>query len=433
MKTTPRIYKSIPALVALVAVFFAQSCTRDMCEITDTYTLYTPVYMSYSELRAPGIIHSEAATELRKPGKIYVKDNLLFINEQNKGVHIFDNSNPAAPANLSFISIPGNYDIAVKGNILYADSHVDLLAIDISDPNNANLVTRLQDAIPYQQMQNNTWLDPTQGVVKEWQEEEIEQTYMVDCSSGRGGIGTMEDSFTTNSSGGSNGTTGTTNINPGSGTGGSMARFTLVGDYLYTVSTSNLHIFNVSSNGYPTVNGEVNVGWNIETIYPTGNRLFIGSTTGMFAYDITNPSNPSFLCNLPHFESCDPVVVQGDYAYMTLRGGTPCGNWLNELDIVDISDITNPVLTKTYPMDGPYGLGVDGATLFVCDGTSGLRIWDVANPLDASEVDHLQNFETYDVIPMSGHAMVVGPDGLYQFDYTNPAAMQMLSVIPIVK
>lgn len=433
MKTSPRFFKIIPSLLALAILAFAQSCTRDMCEVTQKYTKFTPVYMSFTELRAPDAVRSESGSDLRRPGKIYQKDNWVFVNEQGKGIHIYDNANPSSPVNLSFIAIPGNYDLAVKGNILYADSHVDLLAIDISNPQDIRVISRLQDVIPYNQWQNNTWLDPSLGVVKEWMEEEVEETYMVDCSPGRGGIGTFEDSFTSNSAGG-NTTNGTQNVNPnGTGTGGSMARFTIVGDFLYTVDNTSLNFFNIASNGYPVASGTMNVGWNIETIFPHENHLFMGSTTGMFVYDITQPGTPSYICELQHIESCDPVVVQGDYAYVTLRGGTQCGNWLNQLDIIDVSDITNPILKASHPMDSPFGLGVDGPTLFVCDGASGLRIWNVADPLNASETDHLRNFETYDVIPTDGHAMVIGPDGLYQFDYSNPAAMQMLSVIPIVK
>ena len=41
------------------------------------------------------------------------------------------------------------------------------------------------------------------------------------------------------------------------------------------------------------------------------------------------------------------------------------------LFIVDISDISNPVLAVSYPMDSPYGLGIKDEKLFVCDGESG--------------------------------------------------------------
>ena len=62
-------------------------------------------------------------------GKIYVKDNLLFVNEQKEGVHIFNNIDPANPIPLGFISILGNVDISIKDDIIYADNATDLVAL----------------------------------------------------------------------------------------------------------------------------------------------------------------------------------------------------------------------------------------------------------------------------------------------------------------
>ena len=39
----------------------------------------------------------------------------------------------------------------------------------------------------------------------------------------------------------------------------------------------------------------------------------------MFIYDNTNPQAPYFLSRFQHAEACDPVFVEGDYAYVTLR------------------------------------------------------------------------------------------------------------------
>ena len=35
-----------------------------------------------------------------------------------------DVSDPADPQNIAFITIPGNVDIAIKENVLYADSYI---------------------------------------------------------------------------------------------------------------------------------------------------------------------------------------------------------------------------------------------------------------------------------------------------------------------
>ncbi|HYC29855.1 MAG TPA: hypothetical protein VEB42_13575, partial [Chitinophagaceae bacterium] len=104
-----------------------QSCLKDSYTRSTTYTYYQPVYKTTAEVRAN--IKSNPSQKIERPGKLYIKGQYIFLNEIDKGVHIIDNSNPANPRNIAFIDIPGNVDIAVKGNTLYADLYTDLVAI----------------------------------------------------------------------------------------------------------------------------------------------------------------------------------------------------------------------------------------------------------------------------------------------------------------
>ncbi|MDL2320681.1 hypothetical protein LJC45_06085, partial [Alistipes sp. OttesenSCG-928-B03] len=65
-------------------------------------------------------------------GKIYAKPPYIFINERYKGVHVIDNSNPEDPEQIGFIVAPGCVDMAVKGDIMYLDNAVDLVAFDLT-------------------------------------------------------------------------------------------------------------------------------------------------------------------------------------------------------------------------------------------------------------------------------------------------------------
>jgi hypothetical protein len=132
-------------LALLFSSFGLFSC-RDDYKSTVTYKSYEPVYILREDLRAA--VASLPAKMLKTPGKIYAKGNFLFINEVNKGIHIIDNSNPAAPQTISFINIPGNQDLAVKNDILYADSYIDLIALDISNPRDIRIVKRLENVFP---------------------------------------------------------------------------------------------------------------------------------------------------------------------------------------------------------------------------------------------------------------------------------------------
>ena len=84
-----------------------------------------------------------------KPGKIYFKDQYMYINEYQKGIHVVDLSDPANPALKAFIKIPGNVDMAIKDNMLYADSYIDLVLIDISNPEQPNEVKRIEEMFEY--------------------------------------------------------------------------------------------------------------------------------------------------------------------------------------------------------------------------------------------------------------------------------------------
>ncbi len=145
-------------------------------KVFETYELNNPVYLSYDELREA--VNDTLPINLEHPGKIYIKGNYLFVNEVRKGIHVVDNSNPASPVVLRFIDIPGNIDLAVKDNILYADSYVDLITLDISDLSDIKEIGRIEDVFsyslpPYETQQRLGEVDQSQGVVVGWKTEKV--------------------------------------------------------------------------------------------------------------------------------------------------------------------------------------------------------------------------------------------------------------------
>lgn len=110
------------------------------------YYALKAIVMSRDSLR--NSVRSEAARDLHDPGKIYLYKNFLFVVEPGTGIHVYDNANPSNPANLSFITVPGCNDVAVKDNTLYADNAVDLVAMDISDPRSVNVSSRTENVFP---------------------------------------------------------------------------------------------------------------------------------------------------------------------------------------------------------------------------------------------------------------------------------------------
>ncbi|MDR0768398.1 MAG: hypothetical protein LBE71_00590 [Dysgonamonadaceae bacterium] len=90
---------------------------------------YIPVFMKRTDLNQS--VSYQSARELENPGKIYYKRPYIYINEKYKGVHVINNSDSVHPENEGFIVAPGCLDMAVKGNIMYLDNAVDLVAFDL--------------------------------------------------------------------------------------------------------------------------------------------------------------------------------------------------------------------------------------------------------------------------------------------------------------
>ena len=214
-----------------------------------------------------------------------------------------------------------------------------------------------------------------------------------------------------------------------SGKGGSLARFTVSGEYLYTVDQSSLHTISISDVEHPQKANSKDLGIYTETIYPYGNSLLLGTETGMFVFDLSNPSDPRQLTFFQHIRSCDPVVAQNGYAYITLNmANQRCNNGANELQIVDINNLSSPQLVKTLSLTTPLGLDINNDTLYVCD--QGLRIINVANKLQPVEIGHIYDIQAQDVIYQQGRLIVIGTDGLHQFELTENG-YQKISTISI--
>lgn len=405
----------------------------DKVEISRTYTVMEPVYMSPAEIRAA--VDVVEPREINSTGKIYIYKEYLLVNEPGKGIHIINNQNPADPVMINFINIPGNYDMAVRGDVLYADSYVDLVVLDISDINNIRELSRLENI--FFGLTTTSYYDPVKGVIIDWNEVKMIEVTEEEFN------GQFPSYFEYGSRyfafGAADMATAASSVMPPTtvvtGTGGSMARFTIVGDFLYSVGESQLHVFDISDLQDPKQGIIKDLGWGIETIFPYENKLFIGSQTGMHIYDIEKSDVPVKLTDFEHIRSCDPVVVEDSLAYVTLRGGNSCRTgFANQLDVINIKNPSLPVLLTSYSMEDPHGLGIDHGILFVCEGEFGLKIYDAADPMHISShlLQSYNGLNAYDVIPYNNLLIMIGDDGIYQFDYSDPEDIQLLSAIPVI-
>jgi hypothetical protein len=423
-------------IIPILTLFSLISLLFPSCEDSTykEYTGYAPVYLSYKDLRAG--IKAEKNTDMKNPGKIYFKDNYIFIVEELEGIHVYDNSNPLSPLNKAFVKVPGVVDISISGSVMYADSYVDLVVLDVHDIENIHEISRVIDVLPYVVPPSKTdyptaYVDKDKGVVISWELRTIREVvnnnpipYPIYYN---GGISFLANS---NSTGASSGVSGS-----GIGVGGSMARFGIKDKALYIVDKNTLKVFDISNNSAPQKVNDVNPGWNVETMFLKGSRMYLGTTTGMAVFDISDPFSPFALTFFNHARSCDPVIVDDTLAYITLRTGTTCGGNQNVLAVVSIKDITKPATVASYQMTNPHGLGKDGDLLFLCDGSSGLKIYDASDPklITNNLIYSYPDIIAYDVIPISNVLVLIGADGMFQYGYSDVKNIKLLSTIPVVK
>jgi hypothetical protein len=229
-----------------------------------------------------------------------------------------------------------------------------------------------------------------------------------------------------------------------SGVGGSFARLMIVENFMYLVDNEKIKTLDISDAANPTLINEQLVAEGVESIFRLGNRLFIGSTSGLFLYSFGADGIPKREGSFDYgnlgfpIYPCDPVVANDSVAYVTLNTTLEVENCnrntleqVKVLNIFDVSDIQNPLLLKTYDMLNPQGLGLDGQLLFVCDNEFGLKIYDISDPLDILLVKELAGFTAHDVIPLGGLLLIVGPENVYQIDYTDLSNIHIISTIPI--
>lgn len=423
------LHKHLLQKLLIVAIFatLVSSCFKDTG--TRTYKLYTPVYQTTQTVRAA--IKNDAPQPITSVGKMVLYGNYIFLNELNRGIHIIDNANPRNPINKAFIKIPGNENLAIKDNMLFADCYTDLLAIDITNADNIVLKNAVDNLFPERryingyQMYFNT-------VITDWLVKDTTVNIVVEEGKG---IWTKSGSYLTAApwgwafaSGTASSATSTTGIN------GSTSKYAIVNNFLYALSGNKINTVSIIKTDDPKlVNTTTNNG-SIETIFPLKDKLFIGAQAGMFIYSISNPAAPVELGKFVHARVCDPVIADGNIAYVTLHSSqNRCIGFTNQLDVVDISNVSQPTIIKTYNLTSPYGLSKDSNLLFICDGAAGLKVFDATTATNITLKQTLASDETYDVIAFNGIAYVTAKDGLYQYSYANTNNVQLISKTSIVK
>jgi hypothetical protein len=371
------------------------------------------------------------AAQMSQTGKIYLYKNYLLIGEPNVGIHVIDNANPRKPKPIAVLDIRDNLDFAVKDNMLYATSGRDLLAINIQNVENARLMQRLPNVFnrvtprrnPMARATDDMRIMDTGGDLRvESFPQQISARESLKASPAAASASMPRPTSAKKQSerAATKDASGST-----TGTGGSMAALIVYKNYLYAIDANySIKLFDISQQ--IQLLGDVPVQAGLETLFIQNDKMYVGSMMGMFIYDLIDAKKPQFISSIQHVRSCDPVVVEGDWAYVTLHAGTGCNSMnVNQLEVIDIHDLKKPQRVKVMLMVHPKGLSINGDNLYICD--DGLKIMDISDKKTHHIVllNHLQGFDAFDIIAYEHETegeiiMVIGKNGLYQISVKSP-------------
>ena len=414
-------------LVAIMCLQLTNCNTDDVSnKLFDPVAVTVPVIKSKSEIR--NSIQVKAAQPTNSDGKIYVYNDLLFYIAQNSGIHIFNNQNPENPQNIIFIQLEGVHDISVKNDILYADNFMDLVVFDISNVSDIQLVNVEEDMLLYYATfpedslyyQSNIYTSNEDEFVAEYTTIYMERTEVENNPEMFWNSFSIFESDVLALDAGIN-----------IGTGGSYAKFQIYNNALFTIDDYKLNTFNITDyNSISKVSETWLGGWfggELETTFILKDYMFIGATNGMHIVGLQDEFNPIYTSSFTHATGCDPVVVEGNTAYITVRGGNTCGAIEDQVNVIDVTDINTPVEYSTYFLSSPYGLGIKNHILYVCN-DSGINVFDAQNP---NEIVLQNTIETTskDVIPLSSHLIAVGENVIHQYNYTDNFGLELISTL----
>ncbi len=421
--------KILSIVLVVMVCFQLTNCNSDddTNELLDPVAVTVPVIKSKSEFR--NSISIRGAQSTNSDGKIYVYNDLLFYIAQNSGIHIFNNENPETPQNIAFIDLEGVNDISVKNDILYTDNFMDLVVFDISNISDIQLVNIEEDMLSYYAMfpddsmyfQYNISPSNEDEFVAEYttvymERTEVENNPDIYWNS----ISIFEGTALGNDTG--------INI----GTGGSYAKFQIYDNVLYAIDDYVLNAFDITDYNTISLASELWIGgWFgggvLETTFIQKDYLFIGATDGMHIVGLQDEFNPIYISSFTHATGCDPVVVEGNTAYITVRGGNSCGAIEDQINMINISDINTPIEYSTYFLSSPYGLGIRDQVLYVCNDL-GIHVFDAQNPNDIV-LGNSYDISAKDVIPLSSHLIAVGENVIYQYNYVGDFGLELISTI----
>lgn len=226
----------------------------------------------------------------------------------------------------------------------------------------------------------------------------------------------------------------------GNGVNGSLSRIISVGNYLYVVDDTHLKTINATNPASLQRSDDILVGSAIQTVYHNNGRIYIGSASTMYVYNIiSNPAKPSleaFFVYPPVLLARDPILAWDSVIYSTVVSGAGGGM----LRIFNNTDTRNPQQVNTMGWMEPRGMDRVDTILYLCDGSAGLRLLSVKKPyqplllktIDENTVlagGQQSDNHYYDVIAIPPQLFCYTQGALLNYNISDPAAPVFLKKV----
>jgi hypothetical protein len=330
---------------------------------------------------------------LEQPGKFWTEGQMLYVVNGSE-VYIYSIVDPAAPLHEGIIDAPGSVgDIAVYQSIVYLDVQGDMLIYDAIDPDMPVLLRSIEDIFNYRWDYNDDY-------------------------EGYGGCGGCMYDYANSDT-------------PRPAAASSMSAFAVHDQRLYAAGYNYVSVFDLSDPSNPGLLGDFEISGRLLNMYRNSSTLFVASSWGVYAYDLSGTDIPQARGIIPHsYISAKSAALagNGEYLYMTVREGRYNDHFaLSRLMVLRINDLTDMELLSMHQLDTPRGLDVLGSLLYVCDGAWGLRILDLSNPALPQRIHRVEGYNAYDVMIREGLLFLSDTNGMYIFDMSDAAAPVLLT------
>lgn len=194
----------------------------------------------------------------------------------------------------------------------------------------------------------------------------------------------------------------------------------IYGNFLYAVTDQKgINIYNISNPSNPTFVKKIRNSSSITDIYIYGDNLFISDADKkLYIYDLTTPTAPSLISGAETLYDIDHMISNGTYLYAIAY---------NRIYIYDISDISNPVEVAQYSSLlslWTKAIALQGTTLYTAESTDGLRIIDVSDPTSLTEISNLTGIGDSRDIVVSGNYVYLASytSGMHIIDVSDLSA-----------